>query len=177
MFEWISVKDKLPDRWDRFLCVDAIGEMYIYLFNFRVKRFQKFDENNYLIPIEGITHWAELPEPPKDKIKPEHYVLKQTDDKGYTIEEAPFRWGGLFHNWNKTAGEWAKELTEAGVPDNENQYKRCFYCEKDFPKDEPLYTVVVTLPDGMKQFKLLCRDCAYMIASAMGCKVIEPYEE
>lgn len=124
-----------------------------------------------------VTHWMPLPDPPKETIKPKHRISKRKENTEYTIEEAPFRWGGLFHNWNKTAGEWANELTKTGVPDNENQYKQCFYCEEDFPKDEPLYTVVATLPNGMKQFKLLCRNCAYEIASAIGCEVREPYEE
>ena len=67
--EWISVKDRLPERGQAVLCYrgDFRGDMmntYVYLGSGNWE-----DDYGYrgTAEHEGITHWMPLPEPPKMK--------------------------------------------------------------------------------------------------------------
>lgn len=67
--EWISVEDRLPDKWQEVLAYrgDFNGDMmntYKYLGSGNWQ-----DDYGYRVSAEyeGITHWMPLPEPPKMK--------------------------------------------------------------------------------------------------------------
>lgn len=73
--DWISVKDRLPDEYDRVLIYKAeIGLICFGLACYSAKRF-RFDATclpcNAAMeavsdkPINGVTHWQPLPELPK----------------------------------------------------------------------------------------------------------------
>lgn len=66
--QWISVKDRLPERsGDVLVCHDEYYIMSVLSYSWRHKAFNAFDslptsENR----IESVTHWMPLPEPPKE---------------------------------------------------------------------------------------------------------------
>jgi len=75
--EWISVKDRLPDRHEECLVYVDYDEMYISIFDAHV-----FERRQ---PWHKVTHWKPLPEPPKviahTQNEPEaQYVTRQPDD-------------------------------------------------------------------------------------------------
>ena len=62
--EWISVKDRLPEEGDRYLCrVKSFafpGSFYQSLL-----RYDKYGFQDGGVYEEGVTHWMPLPQPPK----------------------------------------------------------------------------------------------------------------
>ncbi len=67
MAEWISVKDRLPEKEQEVLCYcgEFIGDLikvYTYMGNDKWE-----DDYGYFgsAKEEGISHWMPLPEPPK----------------------------------------------------------------------------------------------------------------
>lgn len=59
MSEWISVKDRLPNRKDKVLVFDQYGNIDVSMFGWT--SFDDFDS------IETqVTHWMPLPEPPRE---------------------------------------------------------------------------------------------------------------
>lgn len=63
--KWISVKDRLPERAGRYLCVKRIGKsgmVYVQLMNGDSYGFSM--EHIY---TDDVTHWMPLPEPPKEE--------------------------------------------------------------------------------------------------------------
>lgn len=62
--QWISVKDRLPDRGAKVLTRDKWGHIRdraLYIFEDGTKIFRP----DGLIPEKDVTHWMPLPEPPK----------------------------------------------------------------------------------------------------------------
>lgn len=62
--EWISVKDRLPELGERVICTDgdAVFEQY------RVENscvYGMWDRCGLKSPMQEVTHWMPLPEPPK----------------------------------------------------------------------------------------------------------------
>lgn len=79
MAEWISVKDRLPEKNGRYLCClkslrktktqVILGfalnlEEFDDLF-FRGKKYSGFFEEQEFYEVNCVTHWMPLPEPPK----------------------------------------------------------------------------------------------------------------
>ena len=77
--EWISVKDRLPKKNGRYLCyrplhymkilkMSAIGIYYYGRMENEGDRkgFYFFDSDYGDVEISNVTHWMELPEPPKE---------------------------------------------------------------------------------------------------------------
>ena len=65
MNEWISVKDRLPNNGQRVLIYcKEIDEVQVGIFVDQNKTFILFEMWN--ISIEHVTHWCEIPEPPKE---------------------------------------------------------------------------------------------------------------
>lgn len=63
--DWISVKDKLPDKWDWYLTVQMFPDKGRYYRGIRRTEFSSFDkswESNSTI----VTHWMPLPELPEE---------------------------------------------------------------------------------------------------------------
>lgn len=68
--EWISVKDRLPDRDGNYLCCFQTGYIYTEMYDnngfydyepeFISTEYEKIYHNNI------VTHWMPLPEPPKE---------------------------------------------------------------------------------------------------------------
>ena len=62
---WISVKDRLPEKHDRYLC-------NVKAFSFPDLRYfaiLKYDDGGFIegkIYTDDVTHWMPLPEPPKE---------------------------------------------------------------------------------------------------------------
>ncbi len=83
--------------------------------------------------------------------------------KKYVLKDKPFRWGGLNHNFDKTAKERREENIKFHGKDD--VYNECFCCHKEPPQDEPLYCATfeeTTSPYQAKYgFNILCRKCAY----------------
>lgn len=76
---WISVKNSLPPKNDRYLCCDRDGRILILLFAHCLHCVDKYDFKNEhrsgfydyngeygYYEWDGVTHWMPLPEPPKD---------------------------------------------------------------------------------------------------------------
>ena len=64
MSEWISVKDRVPDRGDRYLCYDntqGYAQVFEWFKNFRLNEWDWFgtDDDDF-----NVTHWMPLPKPP-----------------------------------------------------------------------------------------------------------------
>lgn len=59
MTEWISVKDKLPEKEGKYLTYDKWGYILIKHYRSKGKRFSNLITNRYL-----VTHWMPLPETP-----------------------------------------------------------------------------------------------------------------
>ncbi len=100
--------------------------------------------------------------------------VKMIDGEAYTVQIVPFRWGGLTYRFGRPAREWIR-LEQEMNPYGRNVYKEgCTFCGEQFPENEPIYAVIVEDDNGMSRLKLLCKDCAYLIAEAMQCKIKEP---
>jgi len=64
MNNWISVKERLPEDDKFYLCAKDIGVLvFCCSYSQNIKAWLPYP---YPRPEEGITHWMELPEPPKD---------------------------------------------------------------------------------------------------------------
>ena len=87
------------------------------------------------------------------------------------LKNQSFRWGGIGHEFEKTAKEWADEYAE--IFSNENPYKKCFVCGQEPPQDQPLYAGFFAIDSEHFALKMMCRKCAYRISQ----KVIEPVNE
>ena len=59
--DWISVKDRLPEKRGDYLIYNTDGIVWPYWYNPEDKRW--YDNCGYL--TESVTHWMPLPEPPK----------------------------------------------------------------------------------------------------------------
>lgn len=60
--EWISVKDRLPEKKGRYLICDHKGNIHILNHcNFYASPFGVSETNEWYF---GVTHWMPLPEPP-----------------------------------------------------------------------------------------------------------------
>ena len=70
--DWISVKDKLPDRqpnvsYSQVQCLVIYKkEIRILTFNHEHMVWDDFDMDDYFCDINDVTHWMPLPEYPKD---------------------------------------------------------------------------------------------------------------
>ena len=60
MNEWISVKDRLPERNDRILAYTPLKPGYTELYNVTRGFMAQLGKRS------DITHWMPLPEPPKE---------------------------------------------------------------------------------------------------------------
>lgn len=77
--EWISVKDRLPEKDGQYLCyknyvVGGYCDLLWYgtIYDHGKKRtFYFFDPDYGDIEVSNVTHWMELPEPPKLSERPE----------------------------------------------------------------------------------------------------------
>lgn len=70
MSEWISVKDRLPERAGRYLAYPStIGEVCTALYSYLMSRNAVMwqDLEDHTEPWEP-THWMPLPEPPKEPL-------------------------------------------------------------------------------------------------------------
>lgn len=66
MSEWISVKDRLPDRTCKCLLI-MYRTIELGYYNAKEKRFEIPNDcafDGWPIPVDGVTHWMPLPEPP-----------------------------------------------------------------------------------------------------------------
>jgi hypothetical protein len=67
--KWISVKDRLPEENDYFLCyrtnIYRGKEISLYEVLEFIEKFKVWRGNGYP-NTEDVTHWMPLPEPPKD---------------------------------------------------------------------------------------------------------------
>ena len=62
--EWISVKDRLPELGERVICTDG----YAVFEQYRVESscvYGMWDRFGLKSPMQEVTHWMSLPEPPK----------------------------------------------------------------------------------------------------------------
>ena len=73
-----------------------------------------------------------------------------------------FRWGGITHEWNKTAGEWQKQYSEL-FPNSRSPYEKCYLCGKAHDKEKPLYAGFFKVKPEEYQIKILCKECAYKV--------------
>lgn len=66
--EWISVKDRLPERDQKVLVYDAGDETEIHVYHLREDLDGLYwdDESGWAVDFENVTHWMPLPEPPKE---------------------------------------------------------------------------------------------------------------
>jgi hypothetical protein len=58
--KWISVEDRLPDKYGKYLCCTEYGDITIETFFDAVRAYAPGFANRL------ITHWMPLPEPPKE---------------------------------------------------------------------------------------------------------------
>src|SRR4051812_39210431 len=70
MSQWISVKDRMPEREQKIIFTDgniveygALDKIYYYKKECRFYIAELWNENNYI--LDNVTHWMPLPEPPK----------------------------------------------------------------------------------------------------------------
>lgn len=67
MSEWISVKDRLPDKENLFLIIYGESrDITLGLWNLKNKRFEEFEIEWFGYEIPDVTHWMPLPELPKE---------------------------------------------------------------------------------------------------------------
>ena len=67
MSEWISVKDRLPDKEGCYLIVyDETKEIDIGLWCLERQRFEVVETEWFGYEIGNVTHWMSLPEPPEE---------------------------------------------------------------------------------------------------------------
>ena len=64
--EWISVKDKLPDSEDVYLCLFIGWDDMEFMRTLDYCPEDKDWTDTECIPYTTVTHWMPLPEPPKD---------------------------------------------------------------------------------------------------------------
>ena len=62
MSEWISVKDKLPENCIEVLVYDTDCGIVIGWYDEEIGDFAA----DFISPLDAMTHWQSLPEPPKD---------------------------------------------------------------------------------------------------------------
>ena len=83
MAEWISVKERLPDKEGKYLCYcdyGCSGAISVYSFAKNLSKVDKYDFRGekragwYFYDsewgygeTESVTHWMPLPEPPKER--------------------------------------------------------------------------------------------------------------
>lgn len=63
--EWISVKDKLPECFGRYLTCDEYGNIHIF-FHHPSHHDMPFGITESDLRFYPPTHWMPLPEPPKE---------------------------------------------------------------------------------------------------------------
>ncbi len=61
--EWISVKDKLPENKQIVLVINKFGEIAVCTANISWNYIFMLSDTN--LQIQDVTHWMDLPEPPK----------------------------------------------------------------------------------------------------------------
>ena len=62
--EWISVKDRLPEKEDDVLAYEFRGDVSIaYISGYEWRNL----ESGYVMDASYVTHWMPLPEPPKEQ--------------------------------------------------------------------------------------------------------------
>ena len=62
--EWISVKDRLPDKENEVLVFEFRGDVSMaYISGYEWRNF----ESDFKMDSSYITHWMPLPEPPKEQ--------------------------------------------------------------------------------------------------------------
>ena len=66
MIEWISVKERLPEKDAYFLTFHQDGSIRSNVsWDIHNKRFEEEHEMGWIIPVKNtVTHWTEMPEPP-----------------------------------------------------------------------------------------------------------------
>ena len=72
--QWISVKDRLPEKEGEYLCYRrSLNDGYCELLRYgviynkgRKRTFYFFDSEYGDVEANNVTHWMELPEPPKE---------------------------------------------------------------------------------------------------------------
>lgn len=66
--QWISVEDRLPEESGYYLTLLTMERYMVLHFSKKHRKFNCYDtlELSDLIPIEEVTHWMPLPEPPKE---------------------------------------------------------------------------------------------------------------
>lgn len=65
--EWISVKDRLPEKYDKFLVLSSFPNDYII--GVRTSYFHpNYKKLGFTtgFDVDQVTHWMPLPEPPKE---------------------------------------------------------------------------------------------------------------
>lgn len=68
MSEWISVKDRLPEKIGYYLCYLDNDTIKVCKFTCGIRNdslYWRWDNQNWT----AVTHWMQLPEPPKEESK------------------------------------------------------------------------------------------------------------
>lgn len=74
MFKWTNVKDRLPNKNGKYLCVEQfLGEKDIHIYSFTSEfpfdnrpGWYEYDSEYGFHEVCNVTHWTELPELPTD---------------------------------------------------------------------------------------------------------------
>lgn len=61
---WISVDDRLPEPYKKVLVLEENGEIHLCRYHNESTRFY-YDGSDWDIKLSCVTHWRELPQPPK----------------------------------------------------------------------------------------------------------------
>lgn len=63
MNKWISIKDRLPERYKRVLVLTKFNMHFEA--HHHGEEIPEWEDNN-CVPLDDITHWMPLPNPPKE---------------------------------------------------------------------------------------------------------------
>lgn len=103
--------------------------------------------------------WGELIDICEDFSQKINNYTEKYRPKNWILNDKPFRWGGINHDFDKKAKDWRGDNIKDDV------YNECFCCHEETPQDEPLYcaTFEDTLSPSQQKFafRILCRNCAY----------------
>ena len=68
--EWVSVKDRLPEKSEDVLIINNCGLYLVLRFSTKYQLFNAYDNQNEesarQCAITSVIHWMPLPEPPKE---------------------------------------------------------------------------------------------------------------
>lgn len=67
-FAWIPVTERLPELGERVLCTDGVAVFEQYRVDISCV-YGMWDRFGMKSPMQEVTHWMPLPEPPKEDVK------------------------------------------------------------------------------------------------------------